>query len=283
MFGDVVHAEDAGAGMQVQDGEGQRGREAFGGVGIAVEAEAADEALAAEGAEDGVAQGEEVGGGAEQFEVLGDGLAEAQAGVEQDAVGGDAGGAGGRGPFGEEGADGRDHAGGILGRGLVAVGVAVGGGGGEAVHQDDGAGPIGGEGEHGVVLGAGGDIVDRVGAGIEGGAGDGGQGGIDGDRKVDAGGADGLDRRDQTADLFIGRDAGGAGAGGFGAEVEGVCSVVGGAAGGVGGMGGGGQSSAVGEGVGGDVEDGQQTRAVQVDRPRVVESPDVARAVHGRL
>ena len=93
----------------------------------------------------------------------------------------------------------------VVGRvGAVAGGVFVAVGCGEAVHEDDGGTGLGGEGEHVVVLGCAGDVVDDVGTLVDGGVGDAGERGVDGDRSRETRVTDGLDNRDDACELVVG-------------------------------------------------------------------------------
>ena len=112
-------------------------------------------------------------------------------------------------------------------------------------------------------MGEGGDVVEEIGAGVEGGAGRRGVAGVDGDRQREAFGAECGDDRDDAGGLGVGRDRLGAGAGGFAADVEDV-GAFGGEGAGVGERRGEGEvAAAVGEAVGGDVEDCHQAGPVE--------------------
>ena len=130
-------------------------------------------------------------------------------------------------------------------------------------------------------LGAGGDVVDRVGAVVERGARDGGEGRVDADGHgvQPSRAADGLEDRKHAGELFVGVDALSAGAGGLAAQVEHVGAEVHGAFRGVEGVGDCREPAAVGETVGGEVEDGDDDRAIEGDRDAMGEIPDGGRHV----
>jgi hypothetical protein len=190
--------------------------------------------------------------------VVGHRFAKADAGVEGEVGGGDAGPEGGVGALEEVGADGSEDVG-IVCRGRGGIG-------GGDVHEDEGGGLAGGGarggdgGEEVGVVGAGGDVVDDLGAGLEGFGGDLGGTGVDRDFHFARETRDeAMEDGEEPAELFVGGDGLDALAeegGGLRAEVE-----DGGAGGdegegvGDGGLGG---EDAVGEGVGGDVDDAHE-------------------------
>lgn len=175
------------------------------------------------------------------------GFAEAEAGIKDDALGGDA-------SVGEDvqaalevGAHFGDDVG-------VSGGGLHGGGGAAHVHDDEAGVGFGGELDHAGIASEAGDVVDDVRPGGEGGAGDGGFHGVDGQQGAGLA-ADAFEDGNDAADFFLGRDGLGTGAGGLAPDVEDVGalgeetqSVLDGAAGVK-------EMATVGEGVGGDVDD----------------------------
>lgn len=275
MLRDVVHPEEVRPRGTVDKGERERAREAFVGVGVSAQTDAAHETLAREGRHDGVAQRREIGGVTDEREVLVDGLAEAQARVEDDAVGRDAGLDRALGGGGEEGTHIGDDVG--VGRGGgVLVRVRITARGREAVHEDDAGTMLGGQGEELGAFGACRDVVDRIRAAVERGARDGGESGVDADGHgvEPSRAADRLENRKHAGELFLGVDALSAGAGGLAAQVEHVGAEVDGAFRGVEGVGDRREPAAVGETVGREVEDGDDDGAIQEDRDAVGEIPD---------
>jgi len=103
------------------------------------------------------------------------------------------------------------------------------------------------------------DVVDDLGSGFDGAAGGGGVEGVDGEDGLGALLQDGLDDGEDAGLFFFGGERGGVGAGGFAADVEDIGALVehgdGLGEGSFGGVLGGVEVTAVGEGVGGDVED----------------------------
>ena len=141
------------------------------------------EAFAGEAGEDGEAEGVELGEMSEEGEVFAAEFAEAEAGVEDDVFAGEAGGGGGGDAFGEAGEDERED----FCRGRGEGGCARSGGfRGQcmrmAPHWRCGAG-----GGHGGVPGVAADVVDDLGAGVDGEAGGGGVEGVDGEDGVSGG------------------------------------------------------------------------------------------------
>src|SRR3954468_8038251 len=170
---DVVDAQDRGALGGGEDRGGDRAAEALAG-GRAVDL--ADEALAGGTDHQRPAELAQLAETAQQLHVVGGGLAEADAGIEPYAVLGDAGRDGGFEPLGEERLDLGDNvvvAGILLHRPRLA----------EHVHEDDGGATLGAQPTHLRVTAQGGDVVDDLGAGIEGGCGDGGLGSVNADAR----------------------------------------------------------------------------------------------------
>ena len=188
---------------------------------------------------------------AKQLEVVLEGFAEADAGVDDDGV-----------PLNTRLQCGFD----LLLQVVVDVGDDIGIGrfllhglgGALHVHEDDAGAMLGGERCHGGIVTEGGDIVDDVGAGVEGGFGYGGFGGIDGDELVGVFLAEGFDDGLGALYLFFCGYGLCAGAGGFSANVDDVGSVLNEGFGVLDGGGDGVVLSAVGEGVGGGVEDAHE-------------------------
>jgi len=133
------------------------------------------------------------------------------------------------------------------------------------VHEDGSAAEVGAGGGHGGVPGVAGDVVDDFGSGFDGEAGGGGVEGVDGEDGVEAFAAaffeDGGEDGEDAGLLFFGGDWGGVGAGGFTAEVEDVGAFVEDAEGASDGFVGGFELAAVGEAVGGEIEDGHDKSA----------------------
>ncbi len=243
--GDVVHAVEVGATVGCEQGEGDSGQGAgFGELGVMEDF--ADEAFAGEGHHEREVVHAQFAQVADEGEVVLGGFAEADAGVQTDALRVDAALLGLCYAPGEEVAHFGDNV-------LILRGLLHGGGGALHVHEDDAAGLLGAEGSH-VGIGQAADVVHDVGAGLQGGCGDGGVAGVDGDAgggvALPEGGNDGED----AAHFLILGYRGGAGAGGFAADVDDVGPLVQHALGVLLGGGCGGVLPAVGEGVGGDVE-----------------------------
>src|SRR5690348_10680346 len=100
---DVMDTDDRRAVCDAPGDGGGGGEEAVAGVGFA--GDFGEEALAAGAEDEGVPQLGELAEASEELEVVVDAFAEADAGVEEDPVGGDAGGAGGGGAVAEAGLD----------------------------------------------------------------------------------------------------------------------------------------------------------------------------------
>ena len=243
--GDVVHAVEVGAVVGGEEGEGDGGQGAgFGELGVMEDF--ADEAFAREGHHEREVAHAQFAQVADEGEVMLGGFAEADAGVQADALWGDAIPLGLSDALGEEVAHFGDNV-------LIMRGLLHGGGGALHVHEDDAAGLLGAEGSH-AGIGQTADVVHDVGADSQGGCGDGGVTGVDGDAgggvALPEGGNDG----ENAAHFLILGHRGGAGAGGFAADVDDVCALVQHALGVLQGGSCGGVLPAVGEGVGGDVE-----------------------------
>ena len=261
---DVVGADDVGAGQDGGYVGGGGGVETVfhGGCG-SVEQEGegwvlgegvGQEAFAGEAGEEG--EGDffkqvEVG---QEGVVFVEAFAEAEAGVEDDFVAGDAGGGGGfeaRGKFGED--EGEDFVWCERGERRPVVGASAG------VHEDGSAVEFGAGSGHVGVPEVAADVIDDLGSGCDGAAGGGGVEGVDGEDGLGALFEDGLDDRENAGLFFFGGERGGVGAGGLAADVEEVRALVehgqGLGEGAFGGVLGGVEVAAVGEGVGCDVED----------------------------
>ncbi len=243
--GDVVHAVEVGTTVGGEEREGDGGQGAgFGKLGVMQEL--ADEAFAGEGHHEREVAHAQFAQVADEGEVVLGGFAEADAGVQADALRVDAIPLGLCYAPGEEVAHFGDNV-------LIMRGLLHGGGGALHVHEDNAAGLLGAEGSHAGICQAA-DVVHDVGACLQCGCGDGGVAGVDGDAgggvALPEGGNDGED----AAQLFVLCHRGGAGAGGFAADVDDVCALVQHALGVLQCGGGGAVLPAVGEGVGGDVE-----------------------------
>lgn len=194
-LGYIVDTEDMGA---FADGQGDRrgGAEgAVGGAGLA--GEPADETLAAGADEEAIAKGGESVEVFEEREVVLHGLAEADAGVEDDAVGGQAGGLGLLGAGGEEG--------GYLPYHVRVTGLSLHGFGGALhVHEDDGHPLAEGDLLH-AVIGERCDVVEDGRPRIGGGPGNEGVAGVDADGQAGLFHQP-LDHGDRAANLFVGGD-----------------------------------------------------------------------------
>jgi hypothetical protein len=278
---DVVDAEDVGSGEDGGyigglggDGAGLWGDGLAGVGGVFVEGGdgLAEEAFTGDAAEDGQVELVEVGEVAQEGVVLEAELAEAEAGIENDLVGGDAGGVGEREGVAQAGEDeGEDLFGRERREGGPVLRAAAG------VHQDgaaleaaDGAG-------HGWVPEEAADVVDDLGAGFDGAAGGGGVVGVDGENRGGAVEEDGVYDGKDAGLLLFGRDGGGGGSGGLAAEIEEVRAFVEHAEGlidrGLGGK----EMAAVGEGVGGDVEDAHDAGVAAEREGAGAEAPVVCR------
>lgn len=244
--GDVVHAVEVCATVGGEEGEGDGGQGAvFGEFGVMQEL--ADEAFAGEGHHEREVVHAQFAQVADEGEVVLSGFAEADAGVQTDALRGDAALCCERNPLGEEVAH-FDH------DVLIMRGLLHGGGGALHVHEDDAAGVLSAEVAH-AGIGQAADVVHDVGAGLQGGGGDGGVAGVDGDAGGGVLRSDGGNDGEDAAHFLILGHRGGAGTGGFAADVDDVGSLLQHALGVCQGGGGGAVLPAVGKGVGGDVED----------------------------
>lgn len=221
---DVVDAEDVSA---AQGGCGDGADSAcVAEAGFGLVEDFAEEAFAGDGEQDGATEG------LEDVEVSADGgvvgglFGEAQAGVEEELLGGEAGGEELRDALAEEVGEGGEDVG-VGDVGVALLGEA------DGVHEEvrgAGAGAEGGD------VGGGGaaNVVEELAAVLEGEGGDFGAPGIDGEdrgRDLDGvardegGGGEGvpkLEKAFEAADFFGGGDGGAVGAGAFGAEVEDV-------------------------------------------------------------
>lgn len=153
---------------------------------------------------------------------------------------------------------------------------------GEAVHGLGVAAPVladvddagaGDEGGHGGVGQTPGDVVDDVGTGVDGGLGGGGVDGVDRDdraagRSIGPVGEERAHHGQDAGDLGVDVDPLGAGTGGLPADVDDVGALGDELTGMVHGCLGIGPAAAVGEGVGGDVEDAHEERPVARHPPR---------------
>lgn len=194
----------------------------------------------------------------EQREVVLGVLGEAETGVDDHAVGGDA-------AF-QDGLHARVELVGDLGDDVLVHAPDVAALQEAAPVHDDERGARGGDdADHGRVGEAAADVVDQGGAGRERPLGDGGAHGVDGDG--DAIGGEPADHRDDAPELFGLVDAGGAGAGGLAADVHQVGALRDQVEAVLDGRGGVEPASAVGEGVGGDVHDSHDRAPVPVGRP----------------
>ena len=204
-------------------------------------------------------------------------FAEAEAGIEDDAVVVDAGGDCGGGAFVESGEDvGQEVLLEEWVEGLPGLRGAAG------VHEDDSAGEFGaGVGHGGIPLEAA-DVVDDLCPGGDGVAGGGGVVGVDGEDGVGCGFEEVDDDGEDASLLFVGGEWGGVGAGGFTADVDDVCAVIeegeGVGDGALGFVGRGVEVSSVGEGVGRDVEDAHDAGVLAEGEGVGAEVPVEARA-----
>jgi hypothetical protein len=210
-------------------------------------------ALAGGGDEQRVAEGEDPVEAREEGEVVLGVLGEAEAGVDDDAVGGDA--------AGQDGLDTRvqfvDDFGddvGVLAADVAALEEAA------PVHDDEGGAGVGDGRDHAGVGEAAADVVDEGGTGREGPFGDGGAHGVDGDR--DPLGGQAADDGDDAAQFLGLVDPGGSGAGGLAADVDQVRALGDQVEATLDGGRGVEEAAAVGEGVGGDVHDSHDRAAV---------------------
>ena len=221
----------------------------------------------------------------EERVVVVEALAEAEAGVEDELIAGDA--------CGDCGLDAPLEAGADEGEDFVRgewreVGPFVRAASG--VHEDGSATEGGAGGGHGRVPEVAADVVDDLGSGFHGCLSRCGVEGVDGEDGAGSLFENGLDDGEDAGLLFVGGERGGVGAGGFAADVEDFSSVVehveglgeSAARGVVGGV----EVAAVGEGVGGDVEDAHDEGAVAEGEGASAEAPVEVRAVregHGGI
>ena len=194
VFLDGVDAEDAGAALAGPSGEGSGG--GFAGEGVAVLEQMAHKGFAADAEEDGAAVDLEIGEGAEEGEVVLEGFAKADARVKGEAIRVDADGEGLIVGGEEAEADFGDDV------GIFRL-LLHGAGGAAEVHEDEAGFGLSREGSHGGVVEEAGDIVDDVGASVEGGGGDAGLHGVDGNGNRGAG-AEADDDGEDAAQFFGG-------------------------------------------------------------------------------
>ena len=211
----------------------------------------------------------------EQWIVFRSLFAEAEAGVEDDGFGIEAGGSGGGEAGGElvadEGGDLPRHEGRL--RGPLPGGAA-------GVHENEAGGGAGGgeRGRHGGIPQEAGDVVDDVGSEREGAGGGFGMVGVDGEKGGGPGAAEALEDG-QEARLFLGGgERGGVGTGGLRSEIEEVGPFLKQAEAVVVGERGRGVGAAVGEGVRGEIEDGHEPGALAEREGAGGESPGEAGA-----
>ena len=259
---DLVHAHRPGARLGGQGGDGGGGRVALAGGrgrGVGARQHPAEEPLAGRGDEQGVAEAQQAVEAGEQREVVVGVLGEAEAGVDDHAVGGDA--------ALQDGLHARVELVGDLGDHVVvhtpdvaALQVAA------PVHDDERGARGDDDPDHRGVGEAAADVVDQGGSGRERLLGDGGAHGVDGDG--DALRREAPDHRDDAPELLGLVDAGGAGAGGLAADVHQVRALCDQVQAVLDGRGGVEPASAVGEGVGGDVHDPHDRAPVPVGEAR---------------
>jgi hypothetical protein len=231
-----------------------------------------EEAFAGGSGEEGQVELAELIEVGEERVVFVEAFAEAEAWVEDNLDANDAGGGGGLEAVGEFGEDEGEDFGWCEGWEMGPVlGTASG------VHQNGSAAKFGAGGGHGGVPEVAADVVDDLGSGFDGEAGGGGVEGVDGEDGLGAVFEDGCDDGEDAGLLFVGREWGGVGAGGFAADVEDVGAFVehreclregsfGGVPGGV-------EEAAVGEAVGGDVEDAHDERPLAQSEGAGAEAP----------
>jgi len=263
----VVDSEDVGTaedGSYVGGGGGVETGGVGGGGGVAkwvgcgglLEEGFGEEALAGGSGEDGQAELVElVEEGVDDVVIVAE-LAEAEAGVEDDVVAGGASGAGGIDAVAKAGKDGGHDKHRV--KRWEGVPVLRGSAG---VHEDDAAAEVGASAGHAEVPEVAGDVVDDFGTGFDGETGGFGVESIDGEDGVGASVEDGFEDWEDAGLLFGGGDGGGVGAGGFAAQVEDVGTFVEELKGVGQGFGGGEEVAAIGEAVGGDVEDAHDAGA----------------------
>ncbi len=273
--GKIVDAEDVGSREDGGGVGGYRGVQAglAGGVAPGISF-GGEEAFAGETDEERTAEGVEVGQMGEERVVLLTALAEAEAGVEDDGAGGDAGGSDGGEAGGEVVAnEGGDGLWGECGKGGPLLRGAAG------VHEDEsGRGAGGGEGGgHAGIPKKAGDVVDEVSAEGEGGLRGGGMVGVDGEQGARTGAADGGEDGEEAGLFVVGRERGGLGTGGLGAKVEQVGTLVEEGEGLREGLLFAGEAAAVRERVRREIEDGHQEGTVAEGEGAAGKMPCVAR------
>lgn len=208
-FLDVVDAEDGGA---LEEGNGVQYGGAVEGFVLGAAERLVNHGLAGDADEEGVADVAVGVHAGHQFVVVVDGLAEAEAGVDDDVV--EAGGVEAGDTVGEETADVGDHVGvdGVLLHGL---------GGALDVHHDVGDAALGEEVEHGVVHGAARDVIhDDLTEAADDFPRDAGAEGVDGDGHGGVVFPHQLNRPGEASQLLLLVHEGGAGAGGVGSHVD---------------------------------------------------------------
>ncbi len=220
-----MDAEDVGTGQDGSDVGGDGGdaagfcdgeaRGLDGGDGLA------EEAFAGEADEERAVKLAEPAKAGEQDEVFMAALAEAEAGVQDDALGGDAGGLGDGEGFAEAGKDGRKDL--IAGHGALGEPLA---GAAAGVHEDEAAAGLRGDGGHVGVPAEAGDVVDDLSTGASGEAGGVGVVGVDGEDGMGPFAEDAVEDGKEAGLLFVAADGCGVGAGGLGAEIDDVRAVV---------------------------------------------------------
>ena len=191
----------------------------------------------------------------QEFQVVRRRLAEADARVQHDALAGHAGGLGAGPPFDQEPPD-------LAQEIVVARGVLHGSRSAAHVHEDESDVGRRGQTGHGRIA-EGGDVVDDRGARLDRFARHRGLGGVDGDRHAETRGL--ADDRQDPAKLLLDTDRVGAGTGAFAADVEKVRAVADERFGVTDRRRGIQESAAVGEGVGGHVDDAHDPRPAEID------------------
>ena len=146
-------------------------------------------------------------------------LAEAQAGIEDDPVAGDARCGGGFEAFFKLRDDERENFAGSEGRKCGPILGAASG-----VHEDGSAAELGAGGRHAGIPEVSADVVDDLGSGFDGEAGGAGVEGVDGQDGFGVVLPDGFNDRECTGLLFVCCERVGVGAGGFAADVEDICA-----------------------------------------------------------
>jgi len=172
----------------------------------------ANEAFSARSDKQGMTELGKGGGIAQQLQIVSGGLAEANAGVQEDSARVDAGLHGLVPPVEKEGRDLGGYVP-ITGGELHGLGIAL------HVHENDGEPEAGDKGKHFGIVAAGGNVIDDVGAGIHGLLANLGVGCVDRDENVETP-TDGGDGRNGPANLLLRRDGHGPGPGGLTPYIE---------------------------------------------------------------